>query len=238
MPSLQPGTQLDGRYEVLRVLGEGGMATVYQVRHLGLHSLHALKVLNPELAVHEEVRARFLAEGRIQAKVRHPNIVQVTEIVTFPMPGLVMDFVEGGTLADWLSAHGRARNTEELLALFLPVLDALAEAHRQGVVHRDLKPENILVGRDAAGRPWPRVTDFGIAQVSEDVRRTRAGARMGTPFYMSPEQVRGAELVDARSDIFSLGAILYELATGRRPFTGRSEFEVLAAVSSGSYLPP
>lgn len=238
MSSLPPGTQLDGRYEIIRVLGEGGMATVYLVRHLGLHSLHALKVLSPELAVHEEVRARFLSEGRIQAKVRHPNLLQVTEIVTSPTPGLVMDFVEGGTLAEWLAANGRARSTEELLALFLPVLDGLGAAHRAGVVHRDLKPENILLGRDASGRPWPRVTDFGIARVAEDTRRTRAGARMGTPFYMSPEQVHGADQVDAKSDIFSLGAILYELATGRRPFTGQGELEVLAAVVAGSYVEP
>ena len=240
---LQPGTQLDGRYEVLRLLGQGGMAAVYQVRHLGLHSLHALKVLNPELARDDEIRGRFLSEGRIQARMRHPHIVQVTEIVTSPVAGLVMDYVEGPTLGDFCRAGPKPGLAPEvLLQVFLPVLDAVEEAHHQGVIHRDLKPDNIIIGKDNRGRLQPMVTDFGIAKLMETETtgvkaRTRAGVRMGTLPYMSPEQIRGAGEVDARTDIFSLGAILYEAATGQVAFDAPSEYETMRRIVEGDFVP-
>jgi serine/threonine-protein kinase len=240
---LQPGTQLDGRYEVLRLLGQGGMAAVYQVRHLGLHSLHALKVLNPELARDDEIRGRFLSEGRIQARMRHPHIVQVTEIVTSPVAGLVMDYVEGPTLGDFCRAGPKPGLAPEvLLEVFLPVLEAVEEAHHQGVIHRDLKPDNIIIGKDTRGRLQPMVTDFGIAKLMESETtgakaRTRAGVRMGTLPYMSPEQIRGAGEVDARTDIFSLGAILYEASTGQVAFDAQSEYETMRRIVEGDFVP-
>jgi serine/threonine-protein kinase len=240
---LQPGTQLDGRYEVLRLLGQGGMAAVYQVRHLGLDSLHALKVLNPELARSDDLRGRFLAEGRIQARLRHPHIVQVTEIVTSPVAGLVMDYVEGPTLGDFCRADPTpGLEPALLLEVFLPVLDAVEEAHRHNVVHRDLKPDNIIIGRDSRGRLQPKVTDFGIAKVLEaelggGKARTQTGTRMGTLLYMSPEQIRGASEVDARADIFSLGAILYEAATGQVAFDAPSDYETMRRIVEGDLGP-
>jgi serine/threonine-protein kinase len=238
---LQPGTQLDGRYEIVRLLGQGGMAAVYEVRHLGLHSTHALKVLNPDLARNDELRGRFLSEGRIQARLRHPNIVQVTEIVTTPVAGLVMDYVDGPTLAGFCEQKGPL-DVPTVLEVFLPVLDAVDEAHKAHVVHRDLKPDNIMLGRDSRGRLMPMVTDFGIAKMlleeSASKKKTRAGARMGTLLYMSPEQIRGAEEVDARSDIFALGAILYEAVTGRLAFDGPSEYETMQSIVQGTYEPP
>jgi len=241
MNLLQPGTQLDGRYEVVQLLGQGGMAAVYEVRHLGLHSTHALKVLNADLARNEDIRGRFLEEGRIQARLRHPNIVQVTEIVTTPVAGLVMDYIEGPTLGEL--CRERPLEPQPLLEVFLPVLDAIEEAHRKGVVHRDLKPDNIIVGRDNRGRFQPKVTDFGIAKVlvgdSKDGKaRTQAGARLGTLLYMSPEQIRGAAEVDARTDIFALGAILYEAATGRVAFHASSDYDTMKRIVEGTYEPP
>jgi len=241
MNLLQPGTQLDGRYEVVRLIGQGGMAAVYEVRHLGLHSTHALKVLDADLARNEDIRGRFLEEGRIQARLRHPNVVQVTEIVTTPVAGLVMDYIEGPTLGEL--CRDRPLEPQLLLEVFLPVLDAIEEAHRKGVVHRDLKPDNIIVGRDNRGRFQPKVTDFGIAKVlvgeSKDGKaRTQAGARMGTLLYMSPEQIRGAAEVDARTDIFALGAILYEAVTGRVAFHASSEYDTMKRIVEGTYEPP
>ncbi len=240
--ALVPGTQLDSRYEVVRLVGKGAMASVYLVRHLGLQSEHALKVLSPELALDPGLRARFVAEGRIQAQLQHPHIVHVTEIVTDPVAGLVMDYVPGPSLDGHL-AQRPPPPLAEVLELMLPVLDAVGAAHAFGVVHRDLKPENILIGRDGQGRIWPRVTDFGIAKVANEAaagsgRRTRAGTRMGTLLYMSPEQIRGAEGVDARSDIFALGAILYEVVTGRIAFDATSEFETMKNITEGQFVPP
>ena len=240
MNLLQPGTQLDGRYEVVRLLGQGGMAAVYEVRHLGLHSTHALKVLNEDLARSDDIRARFLAEGRIQARLRHPHIVQVTEIVTTPVAGLVMDYIEGPTLGDF--CRGQGLEPRVLMEVFLPVLDAMEEAHKRGVVHRDLKPDNIIIGKDSRGRLQPMVTDFGIAKLVEEgpggKARTQAGARMGTLLYMSPEQIRGAGEVDARTDIFALGAILYEAATGKVAFHAASDFDTMKSIVEGTYEPP
>jgi serine/threonine-protein kinase len=241
MNLLQPGTQLDGRYEVVRLLGQGGMAAVYQVRHLGLHSTHALKVLNADLSRNDDIRGRFLAEGRIQARLRHPHIVQVTEIVTTPVAGLVMDYIEGPTLGEF--CRGRVLEPRLLLEVFLPVLDAVDEAHRHNIVHRDLKPDNIIIGKDSRGRLQPKVTDFGIAKVlvgesADGKGRTQAGARMGTLLYMSPEQIRGAAEVDARTDIFALGAILYEAATGQVAFHASSDYDTMKRIVEGTYEPP
>ncbi|GDX83748.1 hypothetical protein LBMAG42_55590 [Deltaproteobacteria bacterium] len=242
MPSI--GDILDQRYEILAELGAGGFATVYRARHIGLLSDHAVKVLHGHLAEDTELRARFLAEGRIQARLRHPNIVAVTDIVTSPLPGLVMEFVEGETLGDYVARRGGRLPLSELTALFLPVADAVATAHAAGVVHRDLKPDNVIVGKRPDGTHEPRVTDFGIAKVLDDSvvggakQRTKTGMRMGTLHYMSPEQVRGSADIDARTDVFSLGAILYELVTGRAAFATDSEFETMTNIVNGRYEAP
>jgi serine/threonine-protein kinase len=237
--ALSPGTLFDGRYEVVRLVGQGGMATVYQVRHLGLRSTHALKILTEERARDRDLRERFLAEGRIQAKLRHPNLVQVTDVVTVPSAGLVMDFVEGPTLAQYSQQYGMLGQAGAL-ELFHQVLDAVGTAHRAGVIHRDLKPENIIIGTDNRNRMQPKVTDFGLAKVLGPGRQeaTQTGIVMGTPLYMSPEQVRSARNVTTRSDIFSLGIILYELLTGRQCFYGQNNLEIMRRISRGEFAPP
>ena len=235
---LKPGQLVEHRYEVGRLLGSGAMASVYEVRHTSLHSRHALKVLNSELAADADLRNRFLAEGRIQAQLIHPNIVSVTDIVTDPIPGLVMEYIEGGSLDELLQAEGPREDPAEALALFLPIVSAVQVAHRAGVIHRDLKPENILIRRNEKGNPIPLVADFGIARVMDGTdivghkRRTEIGMRMGTVLYMSPEQVEGRE-VDARSDIFALGCVLYEILTGEIAFDAPSEFVTMRKIVEG-----
>ena len=239
---LEPGTLLDNRYEVVNKLGEGGMATIYLVRHLGLRSLHALKVPDPRLFQSPEARQRFTNEGRIQALLRHPHIAQVTDIVISPVPGLVMEYVEGGTLGELCEqSPGGRLDLAVLRELFPPVLGAMEEAHGHRVVHRDLTPGNILLSKGHQGRMHPKVTDFGIAKVEEEESqryRTRTGVLLGTRPYMSPEQIRGAAEVDARTDIFALGAILYEAVTGRVAFDADSDFEMMTRISEGRYTPP
>lgn len=240
---LEPGGLLDNRYEVVRKLAAGGMATIYLVRHLGLHSLHALKVPDPRIFHSADARHRFTTEGRIQALLRHPHIAQVTDIVISPVPGLVMEYVEGGTLEELLgqSPGGRV-GLPTLRQIFLPVLDAMQEAHGHRVVHRDLTPSNILLAQGHQGRMHPKVTDFGIAKVTQDEPgekyRTRTGVLLGTRPYMSPEQIGGASDVDARTDIFALGAILYEAATGRVAFDAGSDFEMMKRITEGNFTPP
>lgn len=239
---ITPGTQLD-RFVVEKALGEGGMARVYKVRHAHLGSLHALKVLAPELVANDEIRQRFLDEGRIQAQLRHPALVPVTDIVAVPgIAGLVMDLVDGEGLDKLIDQLVRPPHPEFVRAVFRPVLDGLAFAHARGIIHRDIKPSNVIVEQLADGRVHARVIDFGIAKVlgSSEVqkRATRTGLRMGTPHYMSPEQIRGARDVTPESDVFSLGATLYEFATGRLAFDAQSEFDIQLRITQGQFRPP
>ena len=229
-----------GDYEIEADLGEGGMARVYRARHVFLDTHHALKVLDPELRANAEARQRFLDEARIQAKhLDHPGIVKVTNIVATPEhAALVMELVDGGSLEDEVGAL-RAR-PDEIKRIMRGVLDAVGHAHAAGIVHRDLKPANVLI---AGAARTPKVTDFGIAKVSADAGRARkksthAATRMGTLSYMSPEQIRRAKDVTARSDIFSLGAMLYELATGALPFDAESDYDVMEQIVNGRYVPP
>ncbi len=240
---LEPGQIIEHRYEVVRPLGEGAMGQVFEVRHVGLRSRHALKVLDPALTDDPELRQRFLDEGRIQAQLSHPHIAAVTDIITDPHPGLVMEYIEGQTLSERLAEVGGPLALDEIRAILGPVLRAVAAAHSAGVVHRDLKPSNIMLERDGEGELRPVVVDFGIAKVLADAsvsasHSTRTGTLLGTLQYMSPEQVRRAEDIDERSDVFSLGAILYEMATGQPAFAADSEYDIMHRIVQGAYDPP
>lgn len=232
-----------GNYEILGELGGGGFARVFQARHRFLDSEHAIKVLLPEHVGRPELRARFLDEARVQALLRHPHIVRVTDVLIEPgVAGIVMDFVPGGNLADWLDDQEAPPSPGRIRELLLPVLDAVGHAHRRGVVHRDLKPENVLVGADG---DRPQVMDFGVAKVQGElkdrrggVRTTAAHAQIGTLAYMSPEQVRDAATVDHRSDIFALGALLLELLTLRSPFDRGNDYDTMHAIVSGAFEVP
>jgi serine/threonine protein kinase len=241
---LEVGQVID-RYKIEGCIGSGGMATVYRVRHTLLGSLHALKVLHPELLRHDEIRERFLAEGRIQAQLFHPHIAAVTDLVSAEgVAGLVMEYLEGQTLEQWMVERGPA-TAREALDLLRPVLAAVGHAHRAGVVHRDLKPSNLFLCSRTIGMVRPVVLDFGVAKLKEEAgvtafrsRPTATGTRIGTVHYMSPEQVRTSAGVDERSDLYALGAVLYEILIGRAPFDGDNEFEVMQRIVAGTYEDP
>ncbi|MFK7929858.1 MAG: protein kinase, partial [Myxococcota bacterium] len=244
---LKPGDILD-HYIVEAIVGGGGMARVYRVRHRILDQTMALKVLEPEFVGKERIRKRFLSEGRIMAQVRHPAIVMVTDAVVDPVrgvAGLVMEYVEGPDLQRVISRMKSPPAARFVRRIFLPVLDAVHHVHHEGVVHRDLKPANVLLSRDASGHWYPRVTDFGVAWMgtAASLRAgrppTRDGGLIGTPAYMSPEQARGTSKPDPRWDVWALGTVLYELATGgTHPFETGDEESTLEAVRKGEYVPP
>jgi len=224
-----------GRYTVEALLGRGGMAAVYQVRHNDLGTRHALKVmLLPSPAMCE----RLLREGRAQGRLRHSNIVAVTDTVTVDgSPGLVVELIEGPALDEVLLLELLPLDIVD--AIVADVSAGVGAAHRAGFVHRDLKPANVLLSVEGE-RLVAKVADFGLvkALVGEgDNVRTRTGAMLGTPAYMAPEQIRDASRVDARTDVFALGAILYELVTGVRAFGGRDTLEVFNRITNGEKTP-
>jgi serine/threonine-protein kinase len=236
-----PEGSMFGRYRVVRRIGRGGMGAVYEAVHCDLEKRVALKVLLPSSASQAELIARFEREGRAAARVRHPNVVDVSDVgVEAGMAYLVMEYLEGEDLSRLLHREG-AVPLARVAELMLPVLGAVEAAHSQGVVHRDLKPENIFLARMGDGTIVPKVLDFGISKMapaSGGPALTGTGIMMGTPYYMSPEQAQSTRGVDGRSDQFSLGVILYECATGKRPFEGESFVGILTAILEGRYARP
>jgi serine/threonine-protein kinase len=236
---LAPGTLL-GRYEIRRQLGRGGMGAVYEAIHRDLKKRVAVKVLMPQLASNEEARQRFLREGEAASRIRHPHVVDVTDVGgDGTLSYLVMEFLEGEDLAGRL-ARGPL-SPQEAADILLPVVAGVAAAHDEGVVHRDLKPENIFLSRQKHGGLHPKVLDFGISKVSGgsgSMALTGTAATFGTPFYMPPEQLRGARQADHRSDQYALGVVLYECVVGRRPFEADNIYAMLRAIGDGDYPLP
>ncbi len=234
--ALRPGEVVD-RYTVEHLLGEGGMAAVYAVRHNTLGSHHAFKLLKVE---NDAIRRRLVAEGQVQASLRHPNIVAVTDVLFVRgQPGLLMEKIDGPSIEDWLLEE--IPSVEDSLRLFRGIVAGVARAHRSGLVHRDLKPGNVLLD-SADGLIIPKVADFGLAKVLADEEgghsQTRTGFAMGTPQYMAPEQIRSAKDVDVRADVFALGCILYRLVTGRMPFDNPDMLALFNSIAQGEYTPP
>jgi eukaryotic-like serine/threonine-protein kinase len=221
-----------GEYEILSLLGAGGMGRVYCVRNVISDRVDAMKILLPDLVAEAELAARFTAEIRTLASFDHPNIAQLrTAFQHENQLVMIMEFVEGVTLEK--KAAKAALPVEEVLSYASQVLAALSYAHSRGVIHRDLKPANMMV----TGHGVIKLMDFGIAKTSSELQLTRPGTTMGSVYYMSPEQVSGGT-VDARSDIYSLGVTLYELLTGRRPFQADTAFSVLHAQINTPPQPP
>lgn len=227
------GTILSGRYRLSRSIGSGGMGAVYEAEHLKLRQRVAIKLLHPSLTGRPDIVARFEREARAATQLTSAHVARVTDVDVTPegAPYMVMEFLEGRDLSKELAQTG-ALPISTAVGFVLQACDAMIEAHRLGIVHRDLKPGNLFLA-ESGGRRTLKVLDFGISKVSSDMDEpslTSTFSALGTALYMSPEQVRSAKKVDARSDIWSLGVILFEALAGRTPFEGESATSVAAAI--------
>ncbi len=225
------GSVLD-KYEVLQKIGEGGMATVYRGRHLTLGRDVAIKVLHPHLGSSERNRSRFAREARAIEHLDHENVLRIFDYSGTEADDcyIVTEYVEGVTLLQLLAEHGRPPS-EVVSLLGLQLAEALHYAHALGIVHRDLKPENVMLRRDGV----VKLMDFGIARFLDDIHVTVTGALVGSPAYMSPEQAQD-EVLDARSDLFSLGTLLFHLITGQLPFAGNNPSVTLRNIIEGNRM--
>ncbi len=223
-------------YQILRKLGAGAMATVYLARQISLDRRVAIKVLPQKFTSSPEFVERFYAEGRAAAKLNHPNIVQAYDVgQAGEFHYFVMEYVEGHTVFDVLTTRGRYDETEALNVI-IQVAKALEHAHQQGFIHRDVKPKNIMITRDGT----VKLADMGLARAVSDreAAEQEAGKAYGTPYYISPEQIRGEVDVDFRCDIYGLGATLYHMVTGRVPFDGPNPSAVMHQHLKTPLTPP
>jgi serine/threonine-protein kinase len=232
------GSVVDGRYEILSVIGEGGMGTVYEVRHRLLGKRFALKALRKDLALDGEIAARFIQEARTAAAVSHPGLVEITDFGQLESGQVyfVMELLEGQSLAALLRTGGPLPAARGL-GIVRQLVHALKAAHDENIVHRDLKPDNIHIARREPEGDVVKIVDFGLAKVIGSSNLTRAGMVFGTPHYMSPEQAAG-EPVDHRADIYALGIVMYEMFTGKVPFEADSYMGVLTKHMYMAPAPP
>lgn len=222
-----------GRYEIESVIGRGGMGLVLRGYDPELQRTVAIKVLAPEWAATPAARQRFAREAQAAASVAHENVIPIHNVQSEAQPPfLVMRYIAGASLERHVADHGPP-DPEMILRIATQLAAGLSAAHRQGLIHRDVKPANVMVGENVE-RVW--LTDFGLARAADDARMTRTGVIAGTPHYMSPEQARGQPL-DARSDLFSLGGVLYFLCTGRPPFDAATTLGILHQTTSATPLP-
>ncbi len=227
-----PGDVLAGKYRVERVLGEGGMGVVVAAEHLELGQRVALKFLLEHAALDEDAATRFLREARAVVRIQSEHVARVIDVGRLEngAPYMVMEYLDGRDLAKVVSEGPLP--VEDAVDYLLQACEALAEAHAAGIIHRDLKPANLFLTKRRDQSAFVKVLDFGISKLMDTAEAglTKTDAIMGSPFYLSPEQAKSARSVDARTDLWALGAILHELLAGKRPFVGESFTELLAAI--------
>ena len=226
------GKMLDGRYEIIELIGSGGMANVYKAKCHRLNRMVAVKILKSDMAENEEIRRRFRDESRAVAQLSHANIVSVYDVSSSgDTEYIVMELIDGITLKQYMERRGQM-DWRESLHFIIQIMRALEHAHSRGIIHRDIKPQNIMVLRDGS----VKVADFGIACLQNNAQTLTQDA-LGSVHYISPEQARG-EHIDARSDIYSAGVVLYEMLTGRLPFEGDTAVSVAIQHLSSVPLAP
>lgn len=246
-PGLAPGTIIAGRFQVESKLGEGGMGAVYRAINATTGRAIALKVMHPEFAIKKDVVRRFMREAKAATAIRHPNVIEVLDVVegTDGEPVMVMELLDGEPLDTYMERTGPLA-LGEVARVMTPVVSAVGAAHSLGIIHRDLKPENIFLSRGSDGSVRAKVLDFGIAkvldpnQINELVTKsgaTRTGSMLGTPHYMSIEQACGEKDIDHRTDIWSMGIILYSMLSGRRPYEGENYGQILRALMTATPSP-
>lgn len=230
--SLEVGTRI-GDYEIVSILGAGGMGKVFKVRNVISDRIEAMKVLLPDLEHEPDLADRFMREIKVQASLQHPNIATLhTALRVDNQLLMLMEFVEGVTLDQRLQQGPiPLANGVDYIS---QVLNALGYAHEHGVIHRDIKPANMMLTANGT----VKLMDFGIAKAASDRRLTITGTTMGSLYYMSPEQIKGMATTDARSDLYSVGVSLYEITTGKKPFDGDSQFAIMAAHLEKTPVPP
>ncbi len=235
---LRPGQLLDGKYRVERILGAGGMGVVVAAHHVQLDEKVAIKFLHPRAVKDQETMARFLREARAAVKIKSEHVARVLDVGSLSSgePYMVMEYLQGSDLAKQIRKHG-AISVSQAVDFVLQASDAIANAHAIGIIHRDLKPANLFSTRASDGTLTIKVLDFGISKLTQEASMatpdgalTNTQAVMGSPSYMSPEQMQSSKQVDARTDIWSLGAILFELLTGRLPFEAPTVPELIIKI--------
>ena len=234
------GDVIVGKYRLVSLLGEGGMGAVWRARSLALDVDVAIKVVRREAAT-SDASERLLREARAAASIGHPAIVRIFDfgLTEADEPYLVMELLAGESLGDWLDRETRLA-AGVAVQMILPVISALAHAHEQGIVHRDIKPENIFIAHGEGDTRYPKLLDFGIVKFSQPRGGrvlTEVGMLMGSPEYMSPEQAEGRAEIDGQTDVWSIAVVLYELITGRRPFSGSHSGAVLISIFRDTPVP-
>jgi serine/threonine-protein kinase len=243
LAGVREGDILAGKYRVERVLGVGGMGVVVAAHHLHLDERVAIKFLLPEMLDHAESVGRFAREARAAVKIKSEHVARVLDVGTLETgaPYMVMEYLDGQDLGKWISQRGPLP-IDEAVEFVIQACVAIAEAHGLGIVHRDIKPSNLFCVRGADGRLVIKVLDFGISKMTSfnalgPSIATRTSALLGSPLYMSPEQMKSAKDADARADIWSLGIVLYELLTGRVPFMGETVAEIIVKIATAAPEP-